>query len=392
MNQFHDLCSGLKIIELASVLAGPSVGAFFAEFGASVIKIENPRTNGDVTRSWRTAGECGDSDISAYFASVNFGKRSLALDISQQQGRDVLYDLLKTADVVIASYKPGDAEKLGVAYNEVKKHNPNIIYGHITGYGNDSSRAGYDAIIQAETGYTSMNGTDEMCKMPVALMDVLAGHQLKEAILMALWSKERLGEGCYIPISLFDSALSGLVNQGSNFLNTGHVPKPLGSDHPNIVPYGTLYKCRNGQYLILAVGNNMQFAGLMDILGLEVYSEFETNHGRVQNRDELKVLLADALENMDRDELLQKLHNAKIPAGELNDLEHVFADPSALNMVVEDENVRAVRQGAYSDKDSPISRPPHFGEHTRTILEDELQLGKDEINSLINNNIIIYQE
>ena len=391
MNQFHDLCSELKIIELASVLAGPSVGAFFAEFGASVIKIENPRTSGDVTRSWRTAGEQDTSDISAYFASVNFGKRSLALDISRQQGRDVLYSLLSVADVIIASYKPGDAEKLGVAYDEVKKHNPNIIYGHITGYGNDSSRAGYDAIIQAETGYTSMNGTDEMCKMPVALMDVLAGHQLKEAILMALWSREKTNKGCYIPISLYDSALSGLVNQASNFLNAGHVPKPLGSDHPNIVPYGTLYKCRNGQYLILAVGNDKQFAALMDILNLEVVPEFETNHSRVQNRDALKSILTDALSNIDRDEFLQKLHQAKIPAGELNNMEHVFSDPAALNMVVDDDAVRAVRQGAYSDKGRPISRPPHFGEHTKTILEEELNLGEDEINSLINNNIL-YQE
>ncbi len=388
MNQFHDICSGLKIFELASVLAGPSVGAFFAEFGASVIKVENPRTNGDVTRSWRTAGEDSDSDISAYFASVNFGKRSLALDISQQQGKDVLYKLLKTADVVIASYKPGDAEKLGVAYDDVKKHNPNIIYGHITGYGNESSRTGYDAIIQAETGYTSMNGTDEMCKMPVALMDILAGHQLKEAILMALWSKERTGEGCFIPISLYDSALSGLVNQASNFLNAGHVPKPLGSDHPNIAPYGTLFKCKDDQYIILAVGNDKQFAALMDILGLEVDPKFETNHGRVQNREELKALLADALENMDRDELLQKLHNAKIPAGELNDLKHVFADSVALNMVVEDENVRAVRQGAYSDKDKIIQRPPHFGEHTKSILEDELNIEENEINELKKSGVI----
>jgi len=391
MNQFHDLCSELKIIELASVLAGPSVGAFFAEFGASVIKVENPRTSGDVTRSWRTAGEQNTSDISAYFASVNFGKRSLALDISRQQGRDVLYSLLSAADVIIASYKPGDAEKLGVAYDEVKKHNPNIIYGHITGYGNDSSRAGYDAIIQAETGYTSMNGTDEMCKMPVALMDVLAGHQLKEAILMALWSREKTNKGCYIPISLYDSALSGLVNQASNFLNAGHVPKPLGSDHPNIVPYGTLYKCKDDKHLILAVGNDKQFAALMDILELEIAPKFETNHGRVQNRDALKSILTDALSNIDRDEFLQKLHEASIPAGKLNDLEHVFADPAALNMVIKDENVRAVRQGAYSDKGRPISRPPHFGEHTKTILEEELNLGEDEINSLINNNIL-YQE
>jgi len=388
MNQFHDLCSELKIIELASVLAGPSVGAFFAEFGASVIKIENPRTSGDVTRSWRTAGEQDTSDISAYFASVNFGKQSLALDISQQQGRDVLYSLLSAADVIIASYKPGDAEKLGVAYNEVKKHNPNIIYGHITGYGNDSPRAGYDAIIQAETGYTGMNGTDEMCKMPVALMDVLAGHQLKEAILMALWSREKTGKGCYIPISLYDSALSGLVNQASNFLNAGHVPKPLGSDHPNIVPYGTLYKCRDGQYLILAVGNDKQFAALMDILNLEVVPEFETNHSRVQNRDALKSILTDALGNVDRDEFLQKLHEASIPAGELNNMEHVFSDPAALNMVVDDDGVRSVRQGAYSVKDNAIRRPPHFGEHTKAILKDELQLSEDEVDNLNSENVI----
>ncbi|MBU35743.1 MAG: carnitine dehydratase [Candidatus Marinimicrobia bacterium] len=391
MSQFRDLCSELKIIELASVLAGPSVGAFFAEFGASVIKVENPRTSGDVTRSWRTAGEQNTSDISAYFASVNFGKRSLALDISQQQGRAVLYALLGAADVIIASYKPGDAEKLGVAYDEVKKHNPSIIYGHITGYGNDSSRAGYDAIIQAETGYTSMNGTNEMCKMPVALMDVLAGHQLKEAILMALWSREKTGSGCYIPISLYDSALSGLVNQASNFLNAGHVPKPLGSDHPNIVPYGTLYQCKDGQYLILAVGNDKQFAELMDILKLEINPKFETNHGRVQNREELKSVLADSLKSMDRDALLEKLHDASIPAGELNDMEHVFTNSAALNMVVENDGVRSVRQGAYSDKDNAIRRPPHFGEHTKTILEDELQLGEDEINSLINNNIIHHE-
>jgi crotonobetainyl-CoA:carnitine CoA-transferase CaiB-like acyl-CoA transferase len=391
MSQFRDLCSELKIIELASVLAGPSVGAFFAEFGASVIKVENPRTSGDVTRSWRTAGEQNTSDISAYFASVNFGKRSLALDISQQQGRAVLYALLGAADVIIASYKPGDAEKLGVAYDEVKKHNPSIIYGHITGYGNDSSRAGYDAIIQAETGYTSMNGTNEMCKMPVALMDVLAGHQLKEAILMALWSREKTNKGCYIPISLYDSALSGLVNQASNFLNAGHVPKPLGSDHPNIVPYGTLYQCKDGQYLILAVGNDKQFAELMDILKLEINPKFETNHGRVQNREELKSVLADSLKSMDRDALLEKLHDASIPAGELNDMEHVFTNSAALNMVVENDGVRSVRQGAYSDKDNTIRRPPHFGEHTKTILEDELQLGEDEINSLINNNIIHHE-
>jgi crotonobetainyl-CoA:carnitine CoA-transferase CaiB-like acyl-CoA transferase len=165
----------------------------------------------------------------------------------------------------------------------------------------------------------------------------------------------------------------------------------LGSDHPNIVPYGTLYQCKDGQYLILAVGNDKQFAELMDILKLEINPKFETNHGRVQNREELKSVLADSLKSMDRDALLEKLHDASIPAGELNDMEHVFTNSAALNMVVENDGVRSVRQGAYSDKDNTIRRPPHFGEHTKTILEDELQLGEDEINSLINNNIIHHE-
>jgi crotonobetainyl-CoA:carnitine CoA-transferase CaiB-like acyl-CoA transferase len=176
------MLEGLKVLELASVLAGPGVGQFFAELGAEVIKVENVRTGGDVTRSWKLASENEGEDRSAYFCSVNWGKKSLAIDLTSDYGKEVVKQLAVKADIIIASYKPGDAEKLGVAYSQLKKINPKLIYGQITGYGSDNPNVGYDAVIQAESGFMDMNGEvgGDPLKMPVALIDVLAGHQLKE--------------------------------------------------------------------------------------------------------------------------------------------------------------------------------------------------------------------
>ena len=168
----------LKVLELASVLAGPGVGQFFAELGAEVIKVENARTGGDVTRSWKGAGEQTD-DRSAYFCAINWGKKSLALDFNNESDRKVIHALARNTDIVIASYKPGDAEKLGVDYKTLSAINPKLIYGQVTGYGSHNPRVGYDAVIQAEAGFMSMNGEPDRSslKIPVALMDVLAGHQ-----------------------------------------------------------------------------------------------------------------------------------------------------------------------------------------------------------------------
>lgn len=197
----------IRVLELASVLAGPGVGQFFAELGAEVVKVENLKTSGDVTRTWKGSGELTD-DRSAYFCSVNWGKKSMAVDLTSSEGRSIVQKLAAKSDIVIASYKPGDAEKLGVSYEQMKLKNLKLIYGQITGYGSDNERVGYDAVIQAESGFMDLNGEKNglPTKMPVALIDVLAGHQLKEALLIALLKRERSGMGGFVEVSLIQTA------------------------------------------------------------------------------------------------------------------------------------------------------------------------------------------
>ena len=240
----------LRVLELASVLAGPSVGQFFAELGAEVIKIENLKTDGDITRTWKGAGEQTD-DRSAYFCAVNWGKKSVAVDLSTEIGRQLVQKIATKSDVVIASYKPGDAEKLGVSYEQLKKVNEKIIYGQVTGYGSDNDRVGYDAVIQAESGFMDLNGEKggTPTKMPVALVDVLAGHHLKEGLLLALLKRERTGEGSFVEVSLIQTAISSLTNQATNWLVAGKVPSRAGSAHPNIAPYGESVLTKDGMIL-----------------------------------------------------------------------------------------------------------------------------------------------
>jgi len=258
------MLNGLKVLELASVLAGPGVGQFFAELGAEVIKVENLKTGGDVTRTWKLASEKAEDDRSAYFSSVNWGKKSLALDLTDSSGKSIVQKLAAQTDVVIASFKSGDAEKLGVAYSQLQKVNPKLIYGQITGYGSDNARVGYDAVIQAESGFMDMNGErgGSPLKMPVALVDVLAGHQLKEGLLLALLKREKTGEGSWVEVSLIQAAIASLANQASNWLVAQSLPSRQGSLHPNIAPYGESFETKDGRQVILAVGNDRQFADL----------------------------------------------------------------------------------------------------------------------------------
>lgn len=243
------MLQGLKVLELASVLAGPGVGQFFAELGADVIKVENVKTGGDVTRSWKLASEKEGEDRTAYFCSVNWGKKSLAIDLTSEKGKDIIQKLAKQTDLIIVSYKPGDAEKLNVAYSQLKEVNTKLIYGQITGYGSDNSNVGYDAVIQAESGFMDMNGEKggDPLKMPVALIDVIAGHQLKEGLLLALLKRERTGEGSFIEVCLIQAAVASLVNQASNWLVAKSLPSRKGSLHPNIAPYGESFETRDGK-------------------------------------------------------------------------------------------------------------------------------------------------
>lgn len=352
MNIFKDL----KVIELASVLAAPSVGQFFAECGATVIKIENPLTNGDVTRSWKLPSENPTNSVSAYFSAINWGKTSLALNIYDKEDKEKLYQEIKDADIILASYKKGDAEKLGVDYQTLKKINPKLIYGHITGYGTESHKVGYDALIQAETGFVFMNGEKlendnktstnkklEGTKMPVALVDILAAHQLKEGLLVALLKREKEGltnfEGSYVTVSLYESALSSLANQATNWLNAGHSPQKMGSEHPNIFPYGTIFQTKTDA-LMLVVGSDKQFSTLCEALHINSVSEderFKTNANRVRNREILRPILEKAFLHTESEEILYVLEKNNVPAGSVNDIPRTFENEAAKELLFQDK-------------------------------------------------------
>jgi crotonobetainyl-CoA:carnitine CoA-transferase CaiB-like acyl-CoA transferase len=343
----------LKVIELANVLAGPAVGMFFAELGAQVIKIENSRTGGDVTRQWKLPSEDASSGTSAYFASVNWNKEHLFLDLTNENDRAKVYSLVKEADIVISNYKAGDDVKLQMDHASLSKINPSVIYGSITGFGENDERVAYDLVLQAETGFMSMNGTEQSgpVKMPVALIDILAAHQLKEALLVALLERERTGTGAHVTVSLFDAAIASLANQASNWLMANHVPLRMGSLHPNIAPYGEIFSTADNKQIVLAVGSDKQFLQLchvLDAAGLPADERFRSNHGRVKHRKELAGLLEPLIRGRERDALLKELEKAGVPAGAIRAVNEVFEMPPARRMVLEDtQDEKRVRTVAF---------------------------------------------
>lgn len=329
------ILQNIKVIELATVLAAPAVCQFLAELGAEVLKIENPNTGGDVTRTWKLANENPENTVSAYFSSVNWGKKSISLDITQAENLEKLYELVRETDIIVVNYKSGDAEKLKVSYPDLRKINPKIIYGHITGYGITNEKVGYDAVVQAEAGFIYMNGEigGQSVKMPVAMVDLLAAHHLKEGLLVA-WinNLQLLQQGkeltsCYVTVSLFDAAVASLANQATNWLVANTIPEKLGSEHPNIVPYGNIFATKDNSAVLIAVGNDKQFRELCEIINLSNLKnddKFATNPKRVQNRVVLNELLANAFLNFDKPYLLEKFEIAKIPAGAVNTMKEVF--------------------------------------------------------------------
>jgi crotonobetainyl-CoA:carnitine CoA-transferase CaiB-like acyl-CoA transferase len=373
----HDL----KVLELASVLAGPAVGQFFAELGAEVIKVENLKTGGDVTRTWKAAGEITD-DRSAYFCSVNWGKKSVAVDLNTEAGRMIVHKLAAQADVLIASYKPGDAEKLGVSYEQLKTNNEQLIYGQITGYGSDNERVGYDAVIQAESGFMDLNGEKNgmPTKMPVALVDVLAAHHLKEGLLLALLKKERTGVGSFVEVSLIQAAIASLANQATNWLVAKKIPTRQGSAHPNIAPYGESFLTRDGKRVLLAVGSDRQFFDLLHVLEIDPITfeqKFSTNHRRVENREELSKVLSERIVQYTAAEFFLKIHQFKIPAGLIQNVKEVFEMKEAQDLLVNANDLNGVKTFVAKSENwsgSSLLPPPHFGEHTDLIMKS-LQVG-----------------
>lgn len=343
----HKPFSDLKVIELAGVLAGPSAGLFFAELGATVIKIENPKTGGDVTRSWKLKSEDKTDKTSAYFWSVNTGKEILFLDLSIDKDLQSFHDLIKTADVLITNYKLGDDLKLKVDYNTLKQLNPTLIYASINGFGSANPRTAYDLILQAESGFMFMNGEKNAAplKMPVALIDILAGHQLKEAILIALLDKHKNNKGSHITVSLFDTAIASLANQATNWLIAHHLPTAQGSLHPNIAPYGEIFTTKDNHQITFAIGSDKQFKHLCKILNLDLFShiEFENNQLRVANRSDLFSNLNDHIQTQNFDKLFSECMKYDVPIGKIRNLKEVFELPEAKAMLNSFSNIQSVK-------------------------------------------------
>lgn len=346
----------LKVLELAGVLAGPSAGVFFAELGAKVIKIENPKTKGDVTRSWKLPSEDASKKESAYYWSVNTGKEILFLDITEEKDLKHFYVLVKTADILIANFKKGDDVKLKVSYDDLQVLNPQLIYASINGFGAESARTAYDLILQAEAGFMFINGAknSEPVKMPVALIDVIAGHQLKEAILIALLKREKEKKGSQVSVSLFDSAVASLVNQGTNWLVAHHLPRATGSLHPNIAPYGELFRTKDDQLMTFAIGSDRQFRQLCDVLtisDLKTDPSYISNQERISHRSELFSVMQNAIAKMDFETLYAACLKQGIPVGKIRNLREVFELPEAQAMlkkfIHQNETITAVKSIAF---------------------------------------------
>ncbi len=336
----NKLFENLNIIDLSTVLAGPSVGSFFAELGANVVKIEHPE-HPDVTRSWKLENEPEDAPVSAYFSSINYGKKYLALDLKRAEHHERFVELVAAADVVLMNFKKGGQEKLGITDKQLRQHNKQLIIGKISGFGDNNDRVAYDLILQAESGIMSMSGTPESgpVKMPIAFIDVLAAHHLKEGLLIEMLQKERFKmnyTGKSISVSLYDAAVASLVNQASNYLMTGKVPERIGSLHPNIAPYGELFQTKDGKTITFAIGSNRHFEKLCRHLNLEHLTgedRFNSVQQRVENRQELFKILKPEVHKLLAAELLQELHAQYVPCGEVKDLQAVFGQRKAQQLV-----------------------------------------------------------
>jgi crotonobetainyl-CoA:carnitine CoA-transferase CaiB-like acyl-CoA transferase len=339
----------LLVIELASVLAGPSAGLFFVECGARVIKIENAQSNGDVSRNWLNSKETGEQ-ISAYYASVNQGKELKMFDLDCAADLMKLEELLHQADIVISNFKTSSAKRWNIEAGQLHKRFPSLIIGQLDAFAEDDNRVAYDIVLQAETGYLSMTGfTDNPARLPVPMIDLFAGHQLKEGLLMALMHRYKTGNGSIVRVNLFETAIGALANQASNYLMSDLVPKAQGTLHPNIAPYGDWFLCADNKPLVLAIGSDVQFNKLLVCLNLSELIDdkrFLTNQNRFKNRIELASILNTAFKIQERAVWLKHFKQQQIPCGALLNMEEVFqgrASQFIQESIIENTPTRAVK-------------------------------------------------
>ena len=341
---------GLKVVELARILAGPWIGQTLADLGADVVKIES--VNGDDTRRWGPPFIERDDDISAaYFHGTNRGKDSICLNFSDKNDLDELLKIIAEADVLIENFKVGGLEKYGLDYKSIHALNPRLVYCSVTGFGQDgpyAHRAGYDFLIQGMSGIMDLTGEPDGSpqKIGVAFADIFSGLYGVIGIQAALTERERSGKGQHVDISLLDCMTGVLANQAMNFLASGKTPKRMGNAHPNIVPYQT-FEVSNG-YIIIACGNDRQFQSLCKVLKLEELSSHEdylTNSKRVENRSQLTLRLQAACLNWTKLGLLEALEEAVVPAGPINTVAEALENPQIQHrkLQIEPEGVPGLR-------------------------------------------------
>ncbi|SFU02309.1 CaiB/BaiF CoA-transferase family protein [Mesorhizobium sp. YR577] len=378
---------GIRVIELARILAGPWAGQLLADLGADVIKVESP-DGGDDTRKWGppfVEGHDGENLSAAYYHSCNRGKRSIAVDFSTPEGAETVKKLVATADVLIENFKLGGLRKYGLDYESLKAVNPRLVYCSITGFGQDgpyAPRAGYDFIVQGMSGLMSITGPagGEPQKVGVAVTDIFTGLYSVVAIQAALRHAEATGQGQQIDMALLDAQMSVLANQNLNYLVSGVPPKQMGNAHPNIAPYEVL-PAKDGHF-ILAVGNDGQFRKFCAVVGLDAMGTdplYATNAARVANRVTLREAMVAALAKFEREALLAELERAGVPASPINTIGEAFADPQAIargmRLDLDDghgNKLPSVRAPMVMSQTPLVyERPsPRLGEHTAEILAE----------------------
>ena len=402
------MLSDLLVLDLSRVLAGPYCTQLLSDLGARVIKVES--FSGDDTRHWGPPYVAGES---GYYLSINRGKEGIVVDFKEPRGRAILERLALKADVLVENFKVGDLKRYGLDYASLASRNPRLVYLSITGFGQTGPRAqepGYDAAMQAHSGLLAMSGeaNGRPVKTPVAFIDVMTGLHGAVGVLAALHERDRTGSGAYIDLSLFDVALASMVNQTQNAILTGEAPARLGSAHPNIVPYKA-FDAADGA-VVLAVGNDAQFAKLCRVLGIPERAEderFATNDARVRNRSELVAELQGLTAAWTRSELLAACSSVGVPATAVLTLPEALEDVQArargavvtgahpsigkLDMVASPLWHVTRHDGSEAAAVPPAGEagvPPRLGEHSRRVLELDLGFSDSEIDSLIADGVI----
>jgi crotonobetainyl-CoA:carnitine CoA-transferase CaiB-like acyl-CoA transferase len=401
--------SHIRVLDLSRVLAGPFLAQNLADLGADVIKVERPG-HGDESRAFPPflpSKDGGETEDAAYFAAVNRGKRSITIDIASPRGQDLVRSLAAKADVVIENYRVGTLRRYGLDYDRIRVINPGIIYCSITGFGQTGpyrDRPGYDYIFQAMSGLMSLTGESDdrpgggPAKVGVAICDVITGIYAAFAVSAALVHRDRTGVGQHIDMSLLDVQVAAISHINMNYLVSGNIPKRMGTAHPSIVPYQA-FEGADGKF-VLAVGNDGQFRKLCDVIGRSDLGQdplYRSNVTRVRNRSTLVPQLSELFRTLRVQPLIEKLIAVGVPCGPINDLKQVFDDPHIISRGMR-QDISHPRAGTMPVLSNPIRfsetppsytrPPPALGEHTRSVLADELQLEDAEIDALVRDGII----